>query len=66
MSIVGGRFPADKHIPPTEKQIEYAMKLAEIIEDRGLGYYCDEIENCDDRSEMSELIDEMKEELGFD
>ncbi len=52
---------------PTDRQIEYAEVLLQALRTRGRG---DEdwekrVEDCQDIGEMSELIDEMKEELGW-
>ncbi len=71
MSLVGGDFPREgsSPIPPTSLQEDYAETLVRHLFDRGepsASEYDNAIENCESIGEMSELIDNMKEELGYD
>ena len=70
MSLVGGGFPREELvIEPTGAQIDYAETLVQHLYDRGepsASDYDTEVQDCETIGEMSELIDNMKEELGYD
>ena len=66
MSIFAGGIPEE--LRPTARQVNYAETLIEQLLDRGIDSadeYEQSIEECTLREEMSVLIDEMKEELGY-
>ena len=67
MSIFAGGIPEE--LRPTDRQADYAETLVGHLYEQDSASavsYLRAIEECTLREEMSELIDEMKEELGYD